>query len=60
MGQLGLINHKFTIGEDENKNRIFRMNHVAPHYEFNYNSLDNTITLIFHGNCLGEATFKQK
>ena len=55
---MGLINHKFTFGE--NKNRSFPLNHVVPNYEFNYNRVDNTITLSFNGECAGKETFKQK
>ena len=57
---LGLINHKFTFGK--NKGRSFRLNHVAPTYEFNYNRVDNTVTLSFNedGQCKGKETFKQK
>jgi hypothetical protein len=56
----GILNHKFTIGEDKHENRMFHINHISAPYKFNFNSLDNTITLIFYGNCIGEATFKQK
>jgi hypothetical protein len=59
-GMFGILNHKFTIGEDKHENRIFHINHTSGPYKFNFNSLDNTITLIFYGQCIGEATFKQK
>ena len=57
---LGLINHKFTFGK--NKGGSFSLNHIAPNYEFNYNRVDNTITLSFNGDgaCRGKETFKQK
>jgi len=57
---IGLINHKFTIGEDKHENRLFHLNHISTPYKFNFNSLDNTITLIFYGYCRNEATFKKK
>ena len=57
---LGLINYKFTFGK--NKGGLFKLNHVYPNYEFNYNRVDNTVTLSFNndGECKGKETFKQK
>ncbi|MDB9762664.1 hypothetical protein OAC06_07610, partial [Alphaproteobacteria bacterium] len=57
---LGPLNYKFTVGKDKYANRLFKINTIATHYEFNYNRVDNTITLSFNGECAGKKTFKQK
>ena len=57
---LGPLNYKFTVGKDKYANRLFKINTIATHYEFNYNRVDNTITLSFNGACGGKETFKQK
>ena len=60
MDILGVINYKFTVGEDKYENRLFKINNVTPHYKFTYNRVDNTITLSFYGACGGKETFNQK
>ena len=57
---LGPLNYKFTVGKDKYVNRLFKINSIATHYEFNYNRVDNTITLSLNGECAGKETFKQK
>ena len=54
------INYKFTVGKDKYANRLFTINNITTRYKFNYNKVENTITLSFYGTCVGKETFKQK
>ena len=57
---IGPMNYKFTVGKDKYANRLFTINNITTRYKFNYNKVDNTITLSFYGTCVGKETFKQK
>jgi len=56
----GIINHKFTVGKDKVVNKWLNLSNIRTKYKFNYNRMDNTITLSVNGQCIGKETFKQK